>query len=144
MKSLGYGAVHADATSEIDLGHLFDTIVLGDVIEHVENIGGLIKFSSRHLASNGFICISTPNPFFIGHVLSAWTNSPAVANFEHKTWISESTMLEVARRSKLNLDNIIYPIGKSHNNFLYKLLKIITYRLRSTMLFTTIIYRLKK
>ena len=144
MKRLGYDAVHADATSEIDLGQLFDTIIAGDVIEHVENIGGLIRFSSRHLSPNGYIYISTPNPFFVGHVFSAWTNSPAVANFEHTTWISESTMLEVARRSGLNLDKIIYPIGKSHNNFLYKLLKIITYRLRSTMLFTTIIYRLKK
>jgi hypothetical protein len=63
MKTLGYDAVHVDATSEIDLGQFFDTIIAGDVIEHVENIGGLIQFSLRHLSPNNYIYINT-KPFF--------------------------------------------------------------------------------
>ena len=144
MKSLGYDAVHADATSEIDLGKLFDTIIAGDVIEHVDNISGLIRFSSKHLSANGKLYLSTPNPFYIGHVLSAWTNRPTVANFEHTTWLSESTMLEVARRSGLTLEEIIYPIGNSYKSIFFRWAKKITFKFRSTMLFTTIVYRMAK
>lgn len=142
MKGMGYEVVHADATSDEYLGKNFETIIAGDVIEHVENIGGLIRFSTKHLTSDGSLYISTPNPFFIGHVISAWTNRPQVANLEHTTWLSESTMLEIARRSGLILSEIIYPIGKSHNSLLSRFLKTATYNFGSSMLFTTIIYRL--
>ncbi len=143
MQDLGYEAIHADATSDLNLNRTFETIVAGDVIEHVDDIVGLMKFSSRHLSKTGSLYISTPNPFFIGHIKSAWINRPVIANFEHTTWISESTMLEISRRSGLVLDKIIYPIGNSHAMFLYKLAKIIAYRMNNSMLFTTIIYRLK-
>jgi SAM-dependent methyltransferase len=144
MKAMGYDVVHADATSEIDLGKSFDTIIAGDVIEHVDNIGGLIRFSSNHLSKSGNLYISTPNPFYIGHVLSAWVNRPMVANFEHTAWLSESTMLEVARREGLVLEEIIYPIGNSHKSAFLRLLKKMFFALRSSMLFTGIVYRIKR
>lgn len=144
MKSLGYETVHADATSTIDLKKRFDTIIAGDVIEHVDNIGGLIRFSARHLTDNGDIYFSTPNPFYFGNVVAAWTKRPMIANFEHTAWLSESTMLEVARRENLVLEKIIYPCGNSSKNTFYRWLKKISFKLRSTIFFTTIIYQLKR
>lgn len=144
MNELGYTAVHADATSDISLGAMFDVIIAGDVIEHVENIRGFMNFTSKHSAMNGKIYISTPNPFYFQHVFSAWTSRPMIANFEHTTWISESTMLEIARRSELTLEKIIYPIGNSSKSFFLKTLKNFSFKLGSTILFTTIVYQLSR
>jgi SAM-dependent methyltransferase len=144
MNELGYTAVHADATSEISLGNNFDVIIAGDVIEHVENIGGFMNFNSRHLMQDGKIYISTPNPFYCQHVFSAWIGRPMIANFEHTTWVSESTMLEIARRSGLKLEKIIYPVGNSSKSYFLKTLKNLSFKLGSTMLFTTIVYQLSR
>lgn len=45
----GWNFQYADATSSVDLGERFDVAVLGDLIEHVDNVGGLLEFSKRHL-----------------------------------------------------------------------------------------------
>jgi SAM-dependent methyltransferase len=144
MNELGYTSVHADATSDISLGKEFDVVIAGDVIEHVDNIGGFMSFNSRHSLQNGKIYISTPNPFYCQHVFSAWMGRPMIANFEHTTWISESTMLEIARRSELKLERIIYPIGNSSKSYFLKVLKNLSFKLGSTMLFTTIVYQLSR
>ena len=144
MNKLGFAAIYADATSNKFLGSKFNVLIAGDVIEHVQNIKGFMKFLRRHLSTNGRIYISSPNPFFFSHVLSAWTSRPMVANFEHTTWISESTMLEICRRSKFTLEKIIYPIGKSNKSIFLRLIKTLTFKLGGTFFFTTIIYELKK
>jgi SAM-dependent methyltransferase len=140
VKKLGMPAVCCDATSNNYIGRLFDVIISGDVIEHVDNIGNFIDFNVRHILPNGVIYISTPNPFFIGFVRNAWTGGPMIANFEHTAWISESNMLEICRRKNLKLEKIIYPTGTSNANPIIRMIKKISFRMRSTSLFTSIVY----
>jgi SAM-dependent methyltransferase len=143
MIESGYDAVCMDATSDSYIGKKFDIIVVGDVIEHLTNFSGLIEFCKRHLKIDGALIISTPNPFYIGSVLPAWLSGPMIANFEHTCWLSESTILEICRRHDIELESIYYPIGNSSKSYFISVIKRLTYSLRSFMLFTTIVYKIK-
>ena len=140
MRSQGFEAVCVDATSEIYIDDRFDRVIVGDVIEHVGYAQGLLSFAARHLKPGGKIIVSTPNPFFVGHVAKAWLIRPMVANFEHVSWISESNMLELARRANLELKAILYPVGHASRRALLSLTKRFSYRVVGTALFTSIIY----
>lgn len=143
MKNRGYEALCIDATSNVDIGKKFDLIIIGDVIEHLTSLDGVLKFAYRHLESEGSIIVSTPNPFYIGTVFRAWFRGPMVANLEHCCWISESNILELTRRLELKIDAIIYPTGNSSNNKLISFLKNLMFRFRSYWCFTTLVYEIK-
>ena len=70
LKNRGYNVRLADATSEEDLGERFERVVIGDVIEHVNSPVRLLQFAGRHLVHGGLILVSTPNPYWIKHILS--------------------------------------------------------------------------
>src|SRR5215469_7747818 len=64
----GYRVVCADALT-VDLADRFDVIVAGELIEHVDNPGGLIANLARHLKPDGMLVITTPNPFYVLHFI---------------------------------------------------------------------------
>lgn len=140
MRRLGYEVVLADATSDVDVGKRFDRIIIGDVIEHVGNLDGLMRFASRHLAPNGELVVSTPNPFFVRHVARAWFARPMIANFEHVSWVTESNIIELVRRAGMSLKAIHYPVGNSSSNRAIAALKRVSYYVAGTALFTTNVY----
>ncbi len=104
LRERGYNVRVADATSELDLGERFERVVIGDVIEHVDNPVALLRFASRHLAPEGRILVSTPNPFFLRTILENVRAGTFVANAEHVCWITPSMALELAARAGLRLD----------------------------------------
>lgn len=99
----GFDVVVADATSEIDLGRKFERVIIGDVIEHVDNPVALLKFAARHLDDNGLVIVSTPNPFFLRFIWRNLKEETFIANAEHVSWITPSMALEIARRASLEL-----------------------------------------
>lgn len=140
MRQRGYQVVLADATSDVDMGKRFDRVIIGDVIEHVGNLDGLLRFADRHLTSTGELIVSTPNPFFVRHVARAWFARPMIANFEHVSWVTESNILELVRRAGMSLKAIHYPVGNSSSNRAIAILKRLSYHLSGTALFTTNVY----
>src|SRR5262245_38635821 len=64
LREQGHEMVCGDATS-IDLGERFEVVVAGELIEHVDNPGALIRNLARHLAPDGLLIVTTPNPFFL-------------------------------------------------------------------------------
>ncbi len=103
LQARGYDVRHVDATSDVDLGERFSRIVIGDVIEHVDNPVGLLKFAARHLLPGGRILCTTPNPFFVDNIISTFRNSVSVVNADHVTWITPSMALELASRAGIKL-----------------------------------------
>ena len=103
LNERGYDVRVVDATSEADLGEKFDRVVVGDVIEHVDNPLGLLKFARRHLVSGGLAMFTTPNPFFIEHVLAAGKRRGFIPNAEHVNWISPTMALELSHRAEFPL-----------------------------------------
>lgn len=111
----GYDVRFVDATSENDLGDRFDRIVIGDVIEHVDNPVALLRFAARHLEPSGRILCSTPNPLFIGHVIDGLRDGLFIPNAEHVTWITPTMALELAHRANLTLNSYWHIQGKGHS-----------------------------
>ena len=103
LKERGFNVSQVDATSDIDLGSRFDRIVVGDVLEHVENPVNLLRFAGRHLSDDGQILLSTPNPYYYPFIVRTIKEGTLIANAEHMSWISPSMALELGRRSNLNL-----------------------------------------
>lgn len=104
----GYNFKYMDATSDEYLGEKFDVIFMGDIIEHVENIAGLLRFAKRHLDDKGVMLITTANPHYYQWVLQyfppQWGGyGRAIDNMEHTCWISPNHMNELCYRAGLYL-----------------------------------------
>jgi len=117
----GYDVLCIDATSDFDLGDRFSRIVIGDVIEHVDSPVRLLRFAARHLSSEGLVLCTTPNPFFVGHLVRGFRDPPFVANGEHICWITPTMALEIGRRAGLDLVAYHHTIG-SGSTFVRRLL----------------------
>ena len=105
LKDRGFDVECVDATSDRYLGQKFDVVIIGDVIEHVNDPVKLVVFAKRHLNKGGKIIISTPNPFFIKYVYRAIKEGVFIANAEHTFWITPTNMLEICRRANCSLDS---------------------------------------
>jgi 2-polyprenyl-3-methyl-5-hydroxy-6-metoxy-1,4-benzoquinol methylase len=99
MRQLGFHVVCDDAENpqHMNGAGTFDTIMAGDIIEHLNNPGAMLKAMKPRLAPNGVFVISTPSPFrwynplfaVIGHEF----NHP-----HHTAWFSPLTLTTLAAR----------------------------------------------
>lgn len=103
LRARGYDVRTVDATGEADLQQRFSRVIIGDVIEHVDNPVALLRFAGRHLEPGGLILCSTPNPYHLGNILCVLRDGTFLANAEHVTWITPTMALELAHRAGLRL-----------------------------------------
>jgi 2-polyprenyl-3-methyl-5-hydroxy-6-metoxy-1,4-benzoquinol methylase len=99
MRRLGFNVVCDDAENPQHLNGsgMFEVIIAGDIIEHVNNPGTMLAAMKSRLAADGVFVISTPNPFrwynpffaIIGHEF----NHP-----HHTVWFSPLTLATLAER----------------------------------------------
>ena len=108
LNQKGYNIKLADATSEEFLGEKFDIVLIGDVLEHVDNPRKLLEFAKRHLNEDGKIIATTPNPFFIVFFFTNFLKSPFMALLEHTCWITPTNAVELARRSGLAFHRYLF------------------------------------
>ena len=106
LQQRGFDIRYCDATSEEYLGEKFDTVVLGDVIEHVNNPVDLIRFAKRHLNPGGEIIAKTPNPYYIDHVKKCAKNRDFVS-LDHLAWYTPTMALEIAERAGCGLKTFL-------------------------------------
>lgn len=111
----GWNFVWADATSSVDLNERFEVAVIGDLIEHVDNVGGLLNFAKRHLNKGGVIIITTPNPLYFELVNRAIFEDVPIANMEHTGWITPTNMNELCYRSGIKLNHVFEVIPKHYD-----------------------------
>ncbi|VAW97660.1 hypothetical protein MNBD_GAMMA21-2170 [hydrothermal vent metagenome] len=109
LNKRGYDIRICDATSEEYLGSKYDFVVLGDVLEHVENPVNLLRFSIRHLKENGQVIAKTPNPYYVDNIRN-FARSKSFVNFEHIAWYTPTMALEIARRAECRLSAyVVFP-----------------------------------
>lgn len=101
MQHHGYNVRVCDITSD-DVGEKFDLMVVGEVIEHLGSPEGLFQAANRVLVPSGRIVLTTPNPYFIRHVLNAFRGRLDV-NVDHVTWFTPHGIAELAERCGLSL-----------------------------------------
>lgn len=84
LRERGYTMLVDDVTDmnrDIDA----DTVVAGELIEHVDNPGGLIQTAADHLKPGGRFILTTPNPWAVVH-LRRWLTGGQRVNDEHVAW----------------------------------------------------------
>lgn len=103
LRQRGFDVRCVDATSGADLGERFERVFIGDVLEHVDNTVALLRFAARHLAADGRVYASTPNPFSRKFFRRFRRDGTAIVNLDHLCWITPTQAMEIARRAGLTL-----------------------------------------
>ena len=99
MRSLGYQKLFNMNAESFSFDQQFDTIVAGELIEHLSNPGLFLDKARSHLSSNGRLIITTPYAFTVLYVLYATMKFPKTCeNAEHTHWLCIETMRNLAAR----------------------------------------------
>ena len=77
----------------------FDTVVAGEIIEHVGRPQDLVSEAGRVLARGGTLVITTPNPFCIPWLIKGRRGPEATWNPEHVGWFDGATLANLADRA---------------------------------------------
>ncbi len=125
--------VHADAT---DTGFVlqeddkFNVIHAGDIIEHVSNIGDLLKFCHNNLRDGGILVLTTPNACSPYKVKQLFKFGILRTNFEHICWISPSNINELCRRHQFDFIESHYSVSSFRRSLFAAAFYPITYWLK--------------
>lgn len=97
LREKGYTVSVGDA-EVLRLGRTFDTIVAGELIEHLANPGRFLEACARVLNPGGTLVLSTPNPFSAMYSFMYWKNHGRAFNPGHACWFCPQTLEQLAAR----------------------------------------------
>lgn len=97
----GYELVCADVT-QMDLDVTADTIVAGELIEHVDKPGEMLRRMDEHLSPDGKLVFSTPNPWAWIHLIRLVAGRMHI-NDEHVAWYGPTVMRQLLDRHGFEL-----------------------------------------
>ena len=103
MRAQGMDVEVGDA-QRLNYREKFDTIVLGEIIEHLENPGACLEGCRRALKPGGRIVLSTPNIFCVMHMLMYFKNYDRAFNSEHVAWFCPQTLRTMVERCGLRIE----------------------------------------
>lgn len=99
MRSLGYEDLYQMDAETFSIDESFDTVVAGELIEHLSNPGLFLDRVRSHLKPGGRLIITTPYVFAIFYNLYANLKFPKTCqNSEHTHWMCIETMRQLASR----------------------------------------------
>jgi 2-polyprenyl-3-methyl-5-hydroxy-6-metoxy-1,4-benzoquinol methylase len=90
-------------------GRKFDVIILGDVIEHVDNQGLLLDNAKKHLRPDGVLIVTTPN--------AKWFSVLKKTNPTHFLWHEKSTLNAILQRHGFRMTCFKYYYGNKLKYF---------------------------
>ncbi len=106
LKDHGYTNLHLASAEDFDLPDRYNTIVAGELIEHLANPGLFLQTAKRHLAPGGKIIISTPYVFSLLYGFYAFSKYPKTCqNEEHTVWFCLQTMKSLTERVGLKIEH---------------------------------------
>ena len=91
LQEQGFRAKTADVIT-MDLGEQFDTIIAGEIIEHLVNPGQFLCNMRKHLTPDGTLVITTPNPFYCRQSWKIWRYKKPMVHEEHTCWFDPITL----------------------------------------------------
>lgn len=99
LKDHGYDNLFQQSAETFDLPDKFDTIIAGELIEHLANPGMFLQRAIEHLEPGGRVVISTPYVFSLLYFFYALTKYPKTCqNEEHTVWFCLQTMKSLTER----------------------------------------------
>jgi len=146
LRKHGVTDLQVQSAESFEVPEKFDTIVAGELIEHLANPGLFLQQAHRHLNKDGIVVLSTPNAFSLAYFLYAFLKFPKTCeNSQHACWFCRQTMTELAERSgyKVLHFELIDDYRPDVPSFLYRQFArlmelaspVLPKRLRKTMLF---------
>lgn len=116
----------------------FDIVLMGDVIEHVNDPGAFLEFYKQFLNPGGKILVCTPNAFGIRYILQVFFYGKPSTNPEHTLFLDPFVMLEMTSRISLKMADFawLYEYQKPGN-----LQRRIIYGLSAFLIFLRRYYR---
>jgi 2-polyprenyl-3-methyl-5-hydroxy-6-metoxy-1,4-benzoquinol methylase len=107
LRNQGLEILVGDA-QDMHLDAHFDTIVGGELIEHLANPGGFLLGCRRHLKLGGKVILSTPNPFSLMYYLMFLKNFTHAFNPEHALWLCPQTLKQLAERCGFRVAEMMF------------------------------------
>lgn len=100
----GFDTMQVGDAQTFSLAQRFDTIVAGEVIEHLDNPGLFLATARDHLAEGGRIVLTTPYVFSLLSMLYAVMKFPKTcSNPEHTLWLCPETINLLFTRARLRV-----------------------------------------
>jgi len=96
LNGRGYKMVQADV-ERMQLPITADTVVAGELIEHLSNPGQMLDRSHEHLRNGGRLVLSTPNPWAFVHLRRHLHESIQI-NTEHTAWYGPTVLQQLLTR----------------------------------------------
>jgi|SRR3989344_3880626 len=119
------GIIQGNAET-INLKRTFDVVVMGEIIEHVDNQGLFLDNAYRHLRENGLLIITTPN----ARSWKTFFSKP----FEHHALVhTKETLQQVVEKHGFKTKDISVILGNKEYNHLLKMLFSLTGNFNSTL-----------
>lgn len=128
LNDKGFNIIMADAQL-FELEQVFDVIVAGDVIEHLEDFHGFLESCKNHMNSESRLLISTPNPWYWRNIVKAAIYEEVPNNPEHTCWLCPRTLRQLVNRHELDVKRFVFgsrylkdrlmplPSGLKHTSF---------------------------
>lgn len=108
LQEHGYPNVRVGSAETFDLGRTFDTIVAGELIEHLPNAGLFLDRCRLHLKPNGRLVVTTPYPFGYEAIAYAWFKWPQTCgNPEHTSWLCPANIRRLASMCSFRVERSI-------------------------------------
>jgi 2-polyprenyl-3-methyl-5-hydroxy-6-metoxy-1,4-benzoquinol methylase len=104
LRERGFDQLYKQSAESFELPQRFDTIVAGEVIEHVASPGLFLERARAHLLPGGRIVLTTPNTFSAIAIMYALLKYPRTcSNPEHTMWFCPQTLSVLAERCGLRV-----------------------------------------
>jgi 2-polyprenyl-3-methyl-5-hydroxy-6-metoxy-1,4-benzoquinol methylase len=105
LKSIGYDVILGDA-QKFTVDELYDVIVAGDVIEHLEDIKGFFISVREALKDDGYLILTTPNPWFFLRFLRCLLKGSGGAEPDHAFWLCTETLRNLLKRYGFEIEKM--------------------------------------
>ncbi len=104
LRTAGLSNLYVENAETFNLKSQFDTIVAGELIEHLSNPGSFLQRAREHLRPGGRVVLTTPYPFSAYAWIYATFKYPKTCqNPEHTTWFCPRTLAELCKRAGLRI-----------------------------------------
>ncbi|HLQ66522.1 MAG TPA: class I SAM-dependent methyltransferase, partial [Candidatus Limnocylindrales bacterium] len=84
----------------------FDTVIAGEVIEHIRNVGRFLDSTAELLAPGGSLVITTPNALRFYNVVPALLRKELI-HPDHVAWYSPHTLRRAVELSPFSVESIL-------------------------------------
>jgi SAM-dependent methyltransferase len=106
LRANGFAKIYVQSAETFELSDRFDTIVAGELIEHLANPGLFLRQAHAHLKPGGRLVLTTPNAFSLLFISYALFKYPKTCeNLQHTCWFCPQTMKELVERSGFKIEH---------------------------------------